>query len=112
MIDRQLFLPEKWIDDPDRCRKAGVADGMTFATHEEIGEQMVARALDAGIRPLRVVTHADPGLTQCLRAAREHAGLDQYQVRDWRAWHAHVTLSMTAFAWLAAVGADSTARSI
>jgi hypothetical protein len=24
----------------------------------------------------------------------------EYQVRDWRAWHAHITLSMAALAWL------------
>lgn len=29
------------------------------------------------------------------------AGLDQYQVRTYRAWHAHATLSMLALAWLA-----------
>ncbi|MQA06541.1 MAG: IS701 family transposase, partial [Streptosporangiales bacterium] len=29
------------------------------------------------------------------------AGLDHYQVRTWRAWHAHITLSMLALAWLA-----------
>ncbi|MFB9613147.1 IS701 family transposase, partial [Kutzneria kofuensis] len=28
-------------------------------------------------------------------------GLDHYQVRSWRAWYAHVTLSMLAHAWLA-----------
>ncbi|MTJ65469.1 IS701 family transposase, partial [Nocardia seriolae] len=30
------------------------------------------------------------------------AGLDHYQVRNWRAWYAHITLSMLALAWLAA----------
>ncbi|GGN29961.1 hypothetical protein GCM10011609_87410 [Lentzea pudingi] len=29
------------------------------------------------------------------------AGLDHYQVRSWRAWYAHVTLSMLVHAWLA-----------
>ncbi|MFD5391529.1 hypothetical protein ACFWMG_42760 [Streptomyces sp. NPDC127074] len=28
------------------------------------------------------------------------AGLDKYQVRDYRAWYAHTTLSMPAAAWL------------
>jgi SRSO17 transposase len=35
------------------------------------------------------------------------AGLDQYQVRSWRAWHAHITLSMLALAWLAASRAQA-----
>jgi hypothetical protein len=32
--------------------------------------------------------------------AKNEAGLDQYQVRDWRAWYAHITLSMAAHALL------------
>ncbi|SNT56143.1 hypothetical protein SAMN05421812_114267, partial [Asanoa hainanensis] len=27
-------------------------------------------------------------------------GLDQYQARDWRAWYAHITLSMATHALL------------
>jgi SRSO17 transposase len=38
------------------------------------------------------------------------AGLDQYQVRSWRAWHAHITLSMLALAWLAASRAQAVKR--
>jgi SRSO17 transposase len=33
--------------------------------------------------------------------AKNEAGLDHYQVRSWRAWYAHITLSMLAHAWLA-----------
>ncbi|MGW4126096.1 IS701 family transposase [Nocardia sp. NPDC004711] len=39
---------------------------------------------------------------ECFQQAKGEAGLDHYQVRSWRAWHAHVTLSMFALAWLAA----------
>ncbi len=37
---------------------------------------------------------------ECFQQAKGQAGLDEYQVRDWRAWHAHITLSMAALAWL------------
>jgi SRSO17 transposase len=37
---------------------------------------------------------------ECFQQAKNQAGLDEYQVRDWRAWYAHITLSMAAFAWL------------
>ncbi|GIF13808.1 hypothetical protein FHX34_105312 [Actinoplanes teichomyceticus] len=37
---------------------------------------------------------------ECFQQAKGQAGLDEYQVRDWRAWYAHVTLSMAAYAWL------------
>lgn len=39
---------------------------------------------------------------ECFQQAKNEAGLDHYQVRSWRAWYAHITLSMLALAWLAA----------
>jgi len=36
--------------------------------------------------------------------------LDQYQVRTWRAWYAHITLSMLALAGLAASKAQAVKR--
>ena len=38
---------------------------------------------------------------ECFPQAKNEPGLDQYQVRDWRAWYAHITLSIAAHAWLA-----------
>ncbi|MEU8550492.1 transposase [Streptomyces roseoverticillatus] len=35
-----------------------------------------------------------------LESARAQAGLDQYEVRKWRAWHRHVTLALFAHACL------------
>jgi len=43
----------------------------------------------------------------CFQQAKNEAGLDQYQVRAWRAWYAHATLSMLALAWLAAARAQA-----
>jgi SRSO17 transposase len=37
---------------------------------------------------------------ECFQQGKGEAGLDHYQVRDWRAWYAHITLSMLALAWL------------
>jgi SRSO17 transposase len=44
-------------------------------------------------------------IEECFRTAKNEAGLDQYQVRTWRAWYAHITLSMLALAYLAATRA-------
>ncbi len=41
-------------------------------------------------------------IEECFQQAKNETGLDHYQVRSWRAWHAHITLSMLAHAWLAA----------
>jgi hypothetical protein len=38
---------------------------------------------------------------ECFHQAKNEAGLDHYQVRTWRAWYAHISLSMLALAWLA-----------
>ena len=32
LIDRELYLPQSWTGDRDRCRAAGVPDQVTFAT--------------------------------------------------------------------------------
>jgi SRSO17 transposase len=49
LIDRELYLPEKWTDDRDRCRKAGIGDGVAFATKPELARTMIERAVKAGI---------------------------------------------------------------
>lgn len=41
-------------------------------------------------------------IEEAFQQAKNEAGLDHYQVRTWRAWYAHITLSMLALAWLAA----------
>ena len=32
LIDRELYIPESWISDGDRCRDAGIPDSVQFAT--------------------------------------------------------------------------------
>jgi hypothetical protein len=32
LIDRALYLPQTWTDDPSRCRNAGIPDAVTFTT--------------------------------------------------------------------------------
>jgi SRSO17 transposase len=49
LIDRELYLPEKWTDDRDRCRAAGIGDGVAFATKPELAWSMIARAREAGV---------------------------------------------------------------
>jgi SRSO17 transposase len=47
-IDWALYVPRSWTDDDDRCRAAGIPDGLGFATKPVLAARMVARALDAG----------------------------------------------------------------
>jgi SRSO17 transposase len=46
-------------------------------------------------------------IEECFQQAKNEAGLDHYQVRSWRAWYAHITLSMLALAWLSASRAQA-----
>jgi SRSO17 transposase len=220
LVDRELYLPESWTDDRERCRAAGVPDEVAFATKPRQSMAMLARAFAAGVpfawvtadeaygqvkylrvwleeheasyvlatrcsdtlitagghqrRADQLVTDldarawrrisagagahgpreydwaripirigwargrghwllarrsiSDPGqiayficygprrssladlawiagarwrIEECFQQAKNDAGLDHYQVRTWRAWYAHITLSMLAHAWLA-----------
>ncbi|MCC3328418.1 IS701 family transposase [Nocardia abscessus] len=219
LVDRELYLPESWTTDRDRCRAAGIPDEVEFATKPQLVMAMLERVVSAKVpfgwftadeaygqvKYLRVwleqhdVAHVlatrrndtlittgfgqaradelvaalparawqrisagagahgprdydwarvpirigwepgrghwllarrsitDPGeiayyvcygprrstiadlawiagsrwrIEECFQQAKNEAGLDHYQVRSWRAWYAHITLSMLALAWL------------
>jgi SRSO17 transposase len=51
-------------------------------------------------------------IEECVQQAKGEAGLDQYQARTWRAWYAHITLSMLALAWLAASRAQTAKKGL
>jgi SRSO17 transposase len=43
----------------------------------------------------------------CFECAKQETGLDEYEVRSWVGWYRHMTLSMLALAFLAAVRAEA-----
>jgi hypothetical protein len=45
-------------------------------------------------------------IEECFQAAKNEAGLDHYQVRQYPAWYRHITLAMAAAAHLAATRAE------
>ena len=226
LIDRELYLPQSWAEDRDRCRAAGIPEDVEFTTKPRQAQAMISRAIERGgavrvvhrRRGLRagqvpaglagragrvlrdghpVQRHAAPPaageqradaliaaaparswqrlsagagahgpreydwaripvrhrrrpgrghwllarrslsdpdeiayyacygprrsstadlawiagsrwhIEECFQQAKSEAGLDHYQVRSWRAWYAHITLSMLALAWLAASRAQA-----
>jgi len=48
-LDRSLYLPKEWADDPARCKKVGVPKGTAFATKTESAKAMLDRAFGAGV---------------------------------------------------------------
>lgn len=224
LIDRELYLPEKWTADRDRCRAAGIGGDVSFATKPGLARTMIERAVKTGVpfswvagdevyggnpklrawlegqeisyvmavacneiiamaaggmraddaaglvpkdgwqrlscadgskgprlydwaligtadpgqyllarrslalgekgqlelaffrcwspRPVTLpelvaVAGARWGIEDCFGEAKGEAGLDHYQVRKYRAWYRHVTLSMLAHAFLAVTARDS-----
>jgi SRSO17 transposase len=70
LIDRELYIPKKWAEDRERCRAAGIAEGVRFATKPKLAEAMVSRAVKAGV-PFKWVTGdeaygGNPGLREFL----------------------------------------------
>jgi SRSO17 transposase len=48
-VDRALYLPKEWTDDPERLKAAHVPDEMGFATKPQIARRMIARTVDAKV---------------------------------------------------------------
>jgi SRSO17 transposase len=67
LIDRELYLPRSWTDDPDRCAAAGVPTDVTFATKTVLGRRMLGRALDGGVPAGWVTADEAYGGDQALR---------------------------------------------
>lgn len=79
-MDRRLFLPEEWANDPERRAEAGVPEGVIFRTKPALALEMVAQAVAEGI-PFRWVggdsVYGDnPTFVQGVRA------LDKWYVLD------------------------------
>ena len=47
-IDRSLYLPKSWCEDPDRRARAGVPHDVQFATKPQLAAAMIDRAVEAG----------------------------------------------------------------
>jgi SRSO17 transposase len=49
LIDREVYLPRSWTDNPKRCAAAGVPDQVRFATKITLARRMLTRAAAAGV---------------------------------------------------------------
>src|SRR5262245_14672166 len=43
LLDRELYLPQEWTSDRERCRRAGIPDEQAFATKPALAQQMLER---------------------------------------------------------------------
>jgi SRSO17 transposase len=49
LIDRELYLPKEWAEDPARRAAGGVPTEVAFATKPELARRMIARAIAAAV---------------------------------------------------------------
>jgi SRSO17 transposase len=111
LMNRALYLPKSWADDPERRATAGVPEEVEFATKPALAQQMICEAYAAGIPAAWVagdeVYGADPelrhqlhrlGLGYVLAVAKNHPiitgtgilaqpAIDIAQRVPARAWH-------------------------
>ena len=55
LLDCELYIPEEWTSNRERCQRAGIPQDRSFATKPQLAKRMVARAFAAGV-PAKWVT--------------------------------------------------------
>jgi SRSO17 transposase len=75
LVDRELYLPKSWTDDPARCEAAKVPAERGFATKNELGRAMLVRNLEAGLPVAWVTGDEAYGQESKLRRLCEERGV-------------------------------------
>lgn len=108
LLDRELYLPKSWTQDPARCKAANVPDEVTFASKPELAARMLWQTLDAGRSVAWVTGDTVYGSHHSLRAgleARTQAYAlavpckEQVEVQGTRQRVDQVARSLAADAW-------------
>ena len=74
-IDRELYLPRAWTNDPARCRAARVPAQVEFRTKPQLARMLVERALDAEVPASWVTADEVYGGDPALRRFLEERGI-------------------------------------
>ena len=49
LLDRELYLPQVWVDDQERREEAGVPEKVAFRTKPQLARRMLERAVESGV---------------------------------------------------------------
>ena len=71
LLDRELYVPKSWTNDPERCRQADVPAGTRFATKPALAMRMLWRTLDGGVKAEWVLGDSVYGSHRPLRTGLE-----------------------------------------
>ena len=98
-IDRSLYLPKAWTDDPARMMAAHVPDNTGFATKPAIAVQMIKRTIAAGVPFAWVSADSVYGvgdIEMALRRAGKGDVLGVNATHHFRSWNAKRRVGGTA----------------
>lgn len=90
LVDRQLYVPHEWAEDPERRAEAGVPEEVRFATKGQLAKVMLRRAFEAEVPAKWVLADSIYGADSKFRTWLEGCG--KYYVlavhKTTGAWHA------------------------
>src|SRR5450631_681376 len=98
-IDRALYLPKEWTDDPDRLKATYVPPDAGFATKPKLATRMIARAIAASV-PFKWVAgdtvYGVGDIEQQLRRAGKGYVLGVSSAHVFRSWGKRRSVAGTA----------------
>lgn len=98
-IDRALYLPKEWTDDPDRLKAVYVPPDAGFATKPKLATRMIARAIAASV-PFKWVAgdtvYGVGDIEQQLRQAGKGYVLGVSSAHVFRSWGKRRSVAGTA----------------
>ena len=111
LIDRRVYLPRSWTDDPARCAAAGIPAGVEFATKPVLALEMITKAVAATVPAAWVASDEAYGDNGAFRAGVAKLGLGyvlavscDHQIPVWpggkrRLRADHIAAAVPAGAW-------------
>lgn len=66
-VDRALYLPKAWTNDPERRTKVGVPEGVVFQNKIDLAERMLERTFEARVAARWVVGDSFYGRSHAFR---------------------------------------------
>jgi SRSO17 transposase len=75
-VGARLFLPQRWIEDSQRRKKAGVPQGLEYATKAQIALELIEQALVDEVQPAPVLADSVYGDSWHFRQGLRERGLE------------------------------------